>query len=479
MKRIYLLISFLPILISACCDNSCHSHSAFVPRDITSNNLLQHNLTLFWWYRTIFKNHDAFITIQTSPFFQRSTNGSQIARFFLPYQQCNATVKEDGTGDIGSLWLNLIAQNGRSFDGSFTLNPQRTVIGNYINIRINWAPILNMHLWSDIALAIIQSKNKIGLRTWQSKSAGTACNITNICQALNQENWKFNKFCPETQTKHGVDNIEFKIGYDWYFLQEDNVDHLSPYFTFAVPTGKAGSAECIFEPIVGGTISAVGFGLIADHNFYADDIHELAILTDFKYLYGLPGYEERSFDLCKNGDWSRYLQVIKCDEPSNSMPGINIFTQEAKITIRSRIDWWIGLHYRHRNWDIEIGYDFWWQQKEKVSICEFPEDYAIYDLAGDCMQHPTSASCAQICQSVINNAPTSDASCITLNINDLNIESGTMPRSLTNSIYTAFGHDGNLWGLPTLIGAGASYEISTDNNALSNWCVWSKFGISY
>ncbi|MEX0848769.1 MAG: hypothetical protein WD055_00910 [Candidatus Dependentiae bacterium] len=479
MKHFYFLLFFLHIMVLADCRNdTCHSHSVFIPRDITSNNLLQHNLTLFWWYRTIFKNHDTFITLQVSPFYQRSTNEDDIARFFLPCNQPSVSVKEDGTGDIGSLWLNLIADANQQFDGSFSLSPQRTLIGTFINIRINWNPILNIHLWSDIALAAMKSKHNIGLCE-KSNTFGTACNVTNICQALNQENWEFNTFCPETQTKHGVDNIEFKFGYDWYFLEEDSVDHLSPYFTFAVPTGKAGTAECIFEPIVGSTVNAVGFGFIADHNFYADEIHELAILTDFKYLYGLPVHEKRSFDLCKNGDWSRYLQVVKCDEPSNSMPGINVFTQEAQITIQSRIDWWIALHYRHRSCDVEIGYNFWWQQKEKVQIYDFPKGYAIYDIVGDCMQQPTSASCAQICQSVINNAPVSDPSCVKLSLCDLNIASGTMPRSLTNSVYAAFGYDGHFYGLPTLIGAGASYEVSTDNNALSNWCVWSKFGISY
>ncbi len=484
MLKRSLSIVFILILLSSSSilsESSCHSHSTFIPRDITTNNLIQHTLTLYWWYRVIHEKHDAFITVQASPFVQRSTNGDEIARFFLPCNQCDVSVKEDGTGDIASLWLNLMAPDGQFFDGSFSINPRRTLIGAYINIRINWQPKVGAHLWSDIAFAAMKSKHELRLCECPSTSAGVACDVATICQALNQEDWEFGRFCPETQTTSGIDNVEFKFGYDWLFRGQDAPDHISPYFTATAPTGKSGSAECLFEPAVGGKITGVGFGVIFDYMLYDfdDDEQELAILSDFKYLYGLTSCEKRSFDLCKNGDWSRYLQVAHKDAPSNSLPGINLFTQDVQVRLRSRIDWWVAAHYRHKNWDIEVGYDLWWQQQERVTLCDLPTGFGIYDMPGDCDINPTTASCATMCQSLVYNPIQSDATFVELNVCDLDIESGTMPRSLTNSVYGAFGYDTHICTLPTLFGLCICYESSVDFNALSNWTVWGKIGVSY
>ena len=102
-------------LSSGCCVQVVHSF--FRSREVTPNNVFQHNLSLYWWYHDVlYKDDCIWWSMQVSPFYQRSTSGKKTAQFFFPCKQSYISVKENGTGDVGSLWLNLIAADGSSFD---------------------------------------------------------------------------------------------------------------------------------------------------------------------------------------------------------------------------------------------------------------------------------------------------------------------------------------------------------------------------
>ena len=467
---------------SPCCTSPCARgpiHSFFKPRQITPNNMFQHNLSLYWWYHNIRCEDDcAWFTAQASVFYQRSVNEHVIARYFLPCGKETVSVKEEGNGDIGSPWLNLIAAPGQNFNATFTIRPRRSVIGAYFNFRFDLSRWL-CNTWFNVAFAAMRSKHDLIYCEQKSQSPGTACSVTSVCQALTQSDWQWGKFSQCPIRRSGIDDVQLKLGYDWFWCE---CNHLSPYIVGTIPTGDPSCPDFIFEPTVGSKHGSVGVGFIGDMNILECEDTEITILTDFKFRYVLKKCEKRSFDLCKNGDWSRYLQVVTKDERSNSMPGINLFTRDVEVTPRSTVDWWLALHIERGPMNLEVGYDFWWRQAEKITLCDFPAGWGIYDLCGDCEMNPVSASCAAICQSISisrANCPKSDPEFVEIKCEDLNLASGATPRAISNSVYGALGWTGCMCNFPVLAGVGGSYEFGKGSSALDNFAIWFKLGMAY
>lgn len=454
------------------------SHTYFNPRQITTNNMLQNNLSLYWWYHDVLCEDDcAWWAMWVTPFYQRSTKGNKIAPFFFPCRDCSISVKEDGTGDVDSLWLNLIGAPGTSFDSLVSIRPKRSVVGAYINFRFDLSRFF-CHVWLDVAFAPMRAKHQLHFCE-DNKVPGVACGLTTVCEALNQPDWLFGRFNNSSLTRKGVDDIQFKLGYDWFYC---DTDHISPYFVGVAPTGKRSCAVNVFEPTVGSKHGSVGFGVIGDVRLWGCENRDITVITDFKYRYVLRACETRSFDLCRNGDWSRYLPVVVQGAPSNPLPGINAFTQRFKITPGSTIDWWIAAHYQQCQWNAELGYDLWWRQQERVTLCCLPQNIGIYDITGDCMRNPHTASNAMICQTVAGagtNVAPSDATFINITCADVNLNSAATPKAMSNTVYAAFGYDGDLCDCPALVGVGGSYEFGRHNGALSNWMVWVKMGLAF
>jgi len=452
------------------------SHSFFRPREITPNNVFQHNLSLYWWYHNVLCEDDCtWWTMQISPFYQRSNSGEDIARFFLPCNKPCISVQEDGSGDVGSLWLNLIAADDSTYDASFSMRPVRSVVGAYFNFRFDLSQLL-CHSWLSVAFAVMRVKHDLHMCE-SSADEGVACQVSTMCQALNQSSLQYGKFAPCTLTGRGVDDVQVKFGYDWFYC---DTNHISPYIVGTAATGKGSRSEYIFEPMVGSNHGSIGVGVLGDYKIWDMDTHELTLITDFKYRYVLHACERRSFDLCPNGDWSRYLQVVQECARSNSFPAINICTQDVRVTPGSTVDWWLALHYQRCQWNVEFGYDFWWRQRELIECLRVPCNVGIYDLAGDCAINPVSASTASICQSLGGtNVPASDASFVPLQCANFNLNSGATPKAISNTLYLAFAYNGDLAGSLSLIGLGGSYEWGQKYGALDNWAVWVKLAMAF
>ncbi len=229
---------------------------------------------------------------------------------------------------------------------------------------------------------------------------------------------------------------------------------------------------------MGTTHGAFGAGINADFNLYKCGQMECSLMLDTKYRYLFSGSERRSFDLSANGDWSRYLLVVKGDSTSLSMPGINLATLSVDVTPRSQIESWFALHYKLCNWHVEAGYNFWWRAAEQIEGNDlFPPDTGIYDLAGAVSGTPVSASRANITESAIGpNQSPSDA--VFTPSTNLNFSSGSQPEAFVNGIYLAMSYSRDHIPCPLLFGVGGGYEFA-NRHTLSQWSLWGKAGLDY
>jgi hypothetical protein len=261
--------------------------------------------------------------------------------------------------------------------------------------------------------------------------------------------------------------------------------------------------------------------------------------------------QKRSFDFTKNGNGSRYILLEQIESPSqglviagavaenqyigNLVPAINYTTFDTKISIDVQADILFKLAYQRDGFEIDLGYNFWANSKEKLHCREsFIEntfalkgDAQIYGFTSDdnALALNATQSMATILagQGMGNSnfrnlnadnqavASSSDAAlnpvtqlnvadsmslaipqasvngsnpAILLTDADINVESGILPRALSHKI---FGYMGYLWDnrddFDPYLGVGLSGEFANTNpchNAMcSQWAIWVKGGIAY
>ena len=179
---------------------------------------------------------------------------------------------------------------------------------------------------------------------------------------------------------------------------------------------------------------------------------------------------------------ARYLLVASEKRPYFSKPGINYFTRSLNVHPRNTFDFWVAAHYSWCHWNLEIGYDLWWRQKEKNCIsCPFENSIGVFDLVGQCGNSATSSSKAKISQSIIGpNMEPQDAKFVIVKQKEFNIATSEHPRATSHTVYGALAYDNKICSVPVLVGIGGSYEFARPKrSALEQWAIWIKTGIGF
>lgn len=525
------------------CGDNFGAKTYFKPRPITTRKLYQNALT---WHHQYHYANDCWVNYTSNFIYEKSRRrhrnndgcdsgcvpaatttgtttgavfegGSSAASFFLPGGKSVIRVREDGSGDVQANWFGLGNPNG-GFSSDFSIRPERRVFAwhNHFHFNLdNWL----CGLWAEIDFAVVRAKHNLNCCENVIRQ-GTVCGLANFTQAISRVGLplgttttttsatgcsgdcdsttagtfsRFNCFdCHHT----GVDDIEFKLGYNWYYCEDD---HVGIYIAATAPTGRRVRNHFVFEPVVGTRQGSVGFGVTGDYTFWANDDCNLSIATDFEYRFGFSGRECHSFDLKTNGEWSRYLLVVTQAQPFNPQPAINFLTTSVRVETRNTIDWWLALNYEWCGWDFELGYELWWRDCERLKnrdgdcsglgtsgiggcddnsngrccpATQFAQlgTVGIFDIARQC-DAATTASTATIAQGRgPTNAAKSDATFTPLALSNVNFSSALQPRALTNTLYGAIGYCMDVCDFPVNLGFGASVEWATRTGNRSGGC---------
>ena len=449
------------------------SKTMFIPRLITTDQVFELGLTNYQFHRN---KNESTTKISVKPFYQNSHAAHSLAKFFLPNKKTSVTLREDGTGDINPLWLNLISPAHTSYASTLSLKPKRTSTGAVLTWYSDLSSYVN-HLWLGINTAIVHTKHNLHLQESNSANPGTLAGFTNACDAFNNSDWSAGRLSCCSQTLTRLDDIQIKIGYDCI---DTNDVQISPYAVGTIPTGKRPKARYLFEPLVGSKHGSLGFGLNADFTLCSN----LSFMADAKYAYAFASSERRSFDL-NNGDWSRYLLVVTQAEPFTTFPGINSFTKKVRVTPGNTFQLWSALHYQDTSWHYELGYNFWLRGKEKIRIksCSIHAECSqtpigIFDMIRACNASATTAHTAQISQSIVGtNLVVSDTQFTPTRIEDLNICSAANSRVLSNTLYGSCGYQ--CASAPVLLALHGSYEFTNSYGAINQYALWGTFEIQF
>jgi len=482
-----------------CCEKPCHSSTFFRPRPLSQDATLEHALTAYDYYYGDYGSNNCkcpWLRFGASLFYYQSVDRSRVAKFFLPNCKPCISVAEQGNADVNSLWFGVIAppygdnvsaSTHQFFESTFKVRPERKVVGVALQGRIDIPDICLCgsnslkNLWLTFFIPVVHVRHQLHMEECFNV-AGNLAGHTSLSDALSNCDRVFQRFYCGTKTRTGVDDFNLKLG--WDFMQCDNY-HVGAYGVIFVPTGTRSKSKYAFEPTIGSGKGHVGLGLGFNFDYQIRNSCDRSVvwLFDARYAYFLKAKECRTFDLCRNGDWSRNLLLVTPETVANPVPGVNFLTHKVNVTPRSNINLWTAIHYERCDWHFEFGYDFWWRQREKVSFgsCCPQINAGVFDITGMCREtNLTTASNA--CIAVVdfeNKIPTSDAEFVAITASDLDISSAEHPAALSSKIYVAAARDWEICCRPTSWGLGVSYEAAHRRTALSQVGVWLKGAVSF
>ena len=187
-----------------------------------------------------------------------------------------------------------------------------------------------------------------------------------------------------------IADIAFTLG--WKCV-ENSRGIVRLFMTGILPTGSKPHGQFLFEPIVGnGRHPEIGIGFLAQGIVWERPLtdEQCSGYIDFSVSHLWPACQRRTFDI-KNRPLSRYMLAAQLDSPNvdnltgNSegnllkapsvfgqllVPIANITTLKIESKVNAQIEGTLLFSYDHAAWTFTIGYNFFWQSREKIYLKE-------------------------------------------------------------------------------------------------------------
>jgi hypothetical protein len=183
---------------------------------------------------------------------------------------------------------------------------------------------------------------------------------------------KYGKICG-AQRLSGFAAVEIVFGYDFICKERS---HVGLNLRVSAPTGSRPNGIFFFEPRIGcGKNWRPGFGFTGHTRLWEKDgEQELIMWVDVNFTTILKSHQTRSFDLCKNGFFSRYILAKEFDATGmftqNIVPTINFTTLQCNVHNSIVVDMVFMFSYMYNEFTFDIGYNGWIRSREKISLRE-------------------------------------------------------------------------------------------------------------
>lgn len=167
-------------------------------------------------------------------------------------------------------------------------------------------------------------------------------------------------------------NITFDVGINPIF---DDEHSLGIFARVVTPNGRRPQSINLFEPFIGNAHQwELGVGLKGHQRIWCNgDDNEFSIYLALALTHLFKGSQRRSFDLCANGFWSRYLLVKKFDDDGNPTgtlaPLINYSTLNCKVSADLQLDGVFMATYLDHGLHFDFGYNLYLRTQEQIELC--------------------------------------------------------------------------------------------------------------
>lgn len=297
--------------------------------------------------------------------------------------------------------------------------------------------------------------------------------------ALN-ESLKFGRITCD-QSDGQLANMTFDLGINPI---ADDEHSLGIFARIVTPNGNRPQSKYLFEPFVGnGHHWEAGLGIKGHRRIWNDGFdNEFSIYLALVGTHVFKATQRRSFDLCANGFFSRYLLVKTFDETGNATgnlaPLINYSTLPCKVSADLQLDGIFMATYLDHGLHFDFGYNLYLRTQEKISLCgTIPEKRlglkGIQNTDDEISQQPLNTTEHT---ATIFGAPFEDMEALVdrnsprfIATGDLNLKSAASPQIFTQKLFAYLGYQWDLLhkgkSMQPYIGFGAEIEFQSGNEA--------------
>lgn len=474
ISRSLMILAFASIWMPALRADDCYANTIFVPRQMAYNPMYEHAL-VFDEYAHM--DYYRFL-ISVKPIYNQ-TVGSSLNTYFNINRSCSMSVREDGSGDIDSLWFQVISAPDTFYASTLSFSPVQKTYG----AMFYFAYIMPMNFAITINTAFVERSNNMHIceSNIVGMHMGELSGFATVSQSLASNSRWYGKICG-SQSKGGVDDIQVKVLKNFTMCEDESL-FWDVYALVGIPTGKGSKAEYLFEPLIGSKHAQFGLGLNTEKSWEVLTDSRFSLYGELKWRYAFKGKETRVFDMAPNGQWSRYMLFTTPAEPAVPFFAINNLAFQADVTPRNSFDLLFAGHLELTRFSFELGYNLWYRQAETVCPCINLCDVGVADLVGIAKlnsQTPgpvTTASTATISQSVYPNQyqMRQDAAYTLVTAKNINACSGAQGASFANAVFGSIGYHHDRW----VVGINTSYEHAGNDNTPSVVSVWVNLDVRF
>ncbi len=429
--------------------------------------------------------------IEAIGFYETSWPTAKAARYFLIDRKNQLSVAGDAvtdklfTRDIRAEWVGL----PNDFSGKLSVCPQQRQAGFTFTYSQDLNKLFDMPFLKDwtfgIELPVIWVENNINFTQCDIVSTGTQVGFqTDIISAFNQPNWCYGRIPACKQKAAHPAELKFTLGRA--FLTDRF--QLASFSELLMPLGNSQDAQYMFSPVVGnGRHWALGGAVLMQ--LLLNENTDRAAWTFFVNLEGLflcRNKQWRTYDL-QGRPWSRYMLYTRRNSPPGStIPGVNLLTFHTLVRPFGMADFSTGWRVTTDWCEFELGYDLWGHGGERIHLNTPPVDSPFNRHCGGLNEFGIAGAGTIIVdgQEVAASASTSDIArrgpddpvFITINENDIDLDSATAASALNQKLHFAMGlqHKGEKVG--GFAGVGFFFEFPQKNSPLRMWGTWFKIG---
>jgi hypothetical protein len=434
--------------------------------------------------------------LEASIFVGQSTEAEELAKYFFFDGKDELIVREDDPGtdaaeltqDILSLNFNLDTTS-EGFHSTIKVRPQQTFYGVTLSGRVHFRD----KFWFAVEAPIIHVKNDMTLTEnivttggGTSSDAGIDSNTVTgtMKDAFKTAGMKYGKI-DGSQSKTRLADLTLKFGYDSPRLNRKDL-FMNMHVGIVLPTGNKAEGVYMFEPICGnGGHAAFMLGSNGQVHLRKFKDGNLWMSWGAQTQYLFQNTQKRSFDLKLNGPWSRYLSMFETAAKrttgtiASGTWGINILTQDAKVTPGYTGTFDTGISYIGEKYTLGAGYSTFIRQSEKV---ELAKAWAFTEATIASYEFPAANNTNRfrgIGTEYVDLDQTTAATAIAIKEGDIDLGSAAHPASVSQMLQLTAGYHHPCNKRPYVLEAGASYEFSRQNTAMSRWGIWAKYRISF
>ncbi len=194
--------------------------------------------------------------------------------------------------------------------------------------------------------------------------------------ANNQEALRYAKFTDQ-QEKIGIPFIDFCLAYNTH-NEDDMVNTVK--FVFISTVEKKGTAEYLFEPVLGNNNHfGINIGVEGSKRIFDGKRASLNVVWDLNYKYLFENTQVRTLGI-KGASWGQYYLLGKNAVTGSLIPAANILTRNVNVKPGSQLDLNLELLFGYHASKISVGGNVVARQEEEIGFKNhFPKQ--TYGLA--------------------------------------------------------------------------------------------------